>query len=83
MRTPVFQERHLVTTTSRTAWTPRIARTGDIEESFHGMPDLDRGGHDPYAGEHKWPAWQVTLGVVIFCGAFWSGVGFLVTRLLG
>jgi len=38
---------------------------------------------DPYAGEAKWPAWKVTIAVVVFCGAFWTGVGYLVLRLLG
>ncbi len=82
MRTPVYQERHLVTT-SRTAWTPRVSRAGDVDDSFGGVRELDPGGPDPYADEPKWPAWKVTIAVVIFCGAFWSGVGFLATRLLG
>ena len=39
--------------------------------------------HDlPYEGE-KWPAWKVTVFVVAFCGAFWTGVAYLLTRLLG
>jgi hypothetical protein len=38
---------------------------------------------DPYADEPKWPAWKVTLAVVVFCGAFWAGIGYLAFRLLG
>ena len=36
---------------------------------------------DPYADQTKWPAWKVTLAVIVFCGAFWTGVGYLVFRL--
>jgi hypothetical protein len=35
---------------------------------------------DPYVGDPKWPAWKVSLAVIFFCGAFWIGVGYLVTR---
>jgi hypothetical protein len=36
---------------------------------------------DPFAGEPKWAAWKVTLFVILFCGAFWAGVAWLVLRL--
>jgi hypothetical protein len=36
---------------------------------------------DPYADQTKWPAWKVTLAVIIFCGAFWTGIGYLVLRI--
>jgi hypothetical protein len=37
---------------------------------------------DPYAGDPKWPAWKVSLAVIFFCGAFWIGIGYLLTRIL-
>ena len=36
---------------------------------------------EPFAGETKWPAWKVTLAVVLFCGAFWTGIAYLALRL--
>ena len=36
---------------------------------------------DPLADEPKWPAWKVTVAVIVFCSAFWAGVGYLVSRL--
>lgn len=36
---------------------------------------------EPYAAEEKWPAWKVTLAVILFCGAFWTGIGYLAMRL--
>jgi hypothetical protein len=38
---------------------------------------------DPYAGETKWPAWKVTVAVIVFCAAFWLGVSYLVVKLFG
>jgi hypothetical protein len=35
------------------------------------------------AFEPRWPRWKVTLAVVVFCAAFWSGIGYIATRLLG
>lgn len=49
-------------------------------------PFADRGGinpPDPYADEPKWPAWKVTVFVIVFCGAFWAGVVYLLARLFG
>jgi hypothetical protein len=37
----------------------------------------------PLAYEPRWERWKVTLVVVLFCAAFWSGVGYIATRLLG
>ena len=31
----------------------------------------------------KWAAWKVSLFVILFCGAFWSGVIYLGMRLFG
>ncbi len=30
----------------------------------------------------RWPAWKTTLFLVIFVGAFWTGVGYLAIRLM-
>lgn len=35
------------------------------------------------AYEPRWGRWKVTLVVVLFCAAFWSGVGYIATRLFG
>lgn len=83
MRTPVYLERHLATTTTRTAWTTPVTRTDDVEDMHHAVHEFDAGGPDPFADEPRWPAWKVTIAVVIFCGAFWTGVGYLAMRLLG
>jgi len=48
----------------------------------HAIGDIDA-GPDPFADEQKWPAWKVTVAVVIFCAAFWGGVGYLAMRLMG
>lgn len=82
MRTPAYQERHLVTTTSPGSWTPPTHRVGDADNMAHAIGDIDA-GPDPFADEQKWPAWKVTVAVVIFCAAFWGGVGYLAMRLMG
>jgi hypothetical protein len=69
----------LVTTTGANSWTTPARRAGEVES----IGDIDAGGPDPFADEHKWPAWKVTVAVVVFCGAFWTGVGYLAMRLLG
>ncbi|MDZ4760406.1 MAG: hypothetical protein SGJ21_04980 [Alphaproteobacteria bacterium] len=38
---------------------------------------------EPALDTDKWPAWKVTVSVILFCGLFWAGVGYLVLRLLG
>lgn len=37
---------------------------------------------DPYADETKWPAWKVTIALIVFCSAFWGGIGYLIYRLV-
>ena len=32
--------------------------------------------------DDKWPAWKVTVFVVAVCGAFWTGLAYLLVRLL-
>ncbi len=43
--------------------------------------DSDPG--DPYSDEPKYPAWKVSLFVIVFCGAFWAGISYLAMRLFG
>lgn len=45
--------------------------------------DLDISYDDQLAREPKWAAWKVTVVVVVFCAAFWSGVAYIAMRLLG
>jgi hypothetical protein len=73
----------LVTTTGPAVWTPHAPRAGDADSAANIIADIDAGGPDPFADEQKWPAWKVTVAVVVFCGAFWTGVGYLAMRLLG
>lgn len=69
--------------TSPKAWTTPAHRAGETDNATHAVGDIDAGGPDPFADDPKWPAWKVTIVVVVFCGAFWSGVGYLAMRLLG
>lgn len=50
----------------------RSVRAGGAIVRFGGAPE-------PEAG--RWPAWKSALFVVVFCGAFWAGVAYLVSRL--
>jgi hypothetical protein len=65
----------------------RTSATGaDVEASFPaGLRRTadDVGYDDALAREPKWAAWKVTVVVVVFCAAFWSGVGYIAMRLLG
>ncbi len=38
---------------------------------------------EPDFSDEKWPAWKVTVMVVGFCVAFWTGVAYLITSLFG
>lgn len=46
------------------------------------MSDLTE-DYDLPSAELKWAPWKVTLGVVLFCGAFWALVYYLLARFLG
>jgi len=52
---------------------------GDLRRNSPALQDAD----DHTLDEPRWPAWKVTVAVVLFCGAFWMGVGYLAMRLLG
>lgn len=77
----------MATTESRTGWGAPSLRAVDAETSF--APDRRRHAVDdsslidPLADEPRWAAWKVTVAVVVFCTAFWVGLGYLAMRLLG
>ena len=83
MRSPVYAERQLATTTTRTAWTAPAKHVDEAYDLGLAIHEIDAGGPDPFADEPKWPAWKVTVAVVVFCGAFWTGIGYLAMRLMG
>jgi hypothetical protein len=60
-----------------------IVRGDDVAKGSASKPQHDSGAGlpDPYANEPKWAAWKVTLFVILFCGAFWAGIAWLVMRL--
>lgn len=71
--------------TTRRGWNSPVHRVSDSEHPRAGEPvniDLEQ-ENDPYADDPKWPAWKVTLAVVFFCAAFWSGISYLATRIFG
>jgi len=66
--------------TTRTVWL-------DPSRAFSGVPGPDAGLSEQEGGrlepvEAKWPAWRVTVGVVLFCGAFWTAFGYVLVDLL-
>lgn len=72
----------MASTSSRTVWSSVDARHGETADAKRVRRELDPAGPDPLADEKKWPAWMVTLFVVVFCGLFWTGVGYAAMTLL-
>ena len=73
-------------TDSRTGWVTPTLRVADVDASYVDVRRQvadDALQMDPLADEPKWPAWKVTFAVVVFCGGFWAGIGYLAVRLLG
>ncbi len=69
---------------TRRGWNAPANRASATEEQRVNKPvHFDAETPDPYAGEKKWPAWAVTLGVIVFCGAFWTGVSVIFKQLVG
>lgn len=77
------REEPLATTDTHThsAWGGRSLLASDSEDlrTVRGDDVYD----DAFPDEPKWPAWKVTLAVVVFCAACWAGIGYLAVRLLG
>lgn len=71
--------------TTRRGWTTPTSRVSEpADERVRAPFDLESDeAPDPYASEPKWAAWKVTVGVVLFCGAFWAGIYYIAMRLLG
>lgn len=71
--------------TTRRGWTTPVNRAGESEDVRLREPLNREVGEDPWADidEPKWAAWKVSLGVVLFCGAFWAGVYYILARVLG
>lgn len=37
----------------------------------------------PEDADAKWPAWKVTVVVIVFCAAFWGAVAYAAARVFG
>jgi hypothetical protein len=59
----------------------RAPKQGPASREGDPKPRLPSNLPDPLADERKWPAWKVTIAVIVFCSAFWAGIGYLVSRL--
>lgn len=77
-------ENRLATTDTPSAWGGRSLRAGEADETLAGRAARAEDSYDDaLADEPKWPAWKVTVAVVVFCTACWAGIGYLAVRLLG
>lgn len=38
---------------------------------------------DPYQDEARWPAWKVSVFVIVFSGLCWGAIAFVASRLFG
>jgi len=56
---------------------------GDAQTAFAASQRHGDEDDNALADEPRWGRWKVTVVVVVFCAAFWSGVGYIATRLLG
>lgn len=71
-------------THSHSAWGGRSLLASDSEDTLATRNARgDDAYEDAFPDEPKWPAWKVTLAVVVFCAACWAGIGYLAVRLLG
>ncbi len=69
---------------SRTGWVTPTLRVADVDVGFSDArrPVADAAmPSDPLADEPKWPAWKVTIAVVVFSGAFWAGIYWIGSSL--
>lgn len=69
-----------------TAWPEPVTRLGETVASHESARpvryDYDLSPRDPYADEPKWAAWKVMVAVIVLCGGFWAGIGYIAMRLL-
>lgn len=75
----------MTTVDSRTAWggTSRRSDADAFAGDVRRAPAVESEAVDLLIDEPRWAAWKVTLAVVVFCGAFWAGLGYVAMRLLG
>jgi hypothetical protein len=62
---------------------PRASGAGSLRQPHaqETRPDLGRRDPGPGDADAKWPAWKVTSFVILFCGAFWTAVVYLISAL--
>lgn len=79
-------ESRLGTTNSQSGW-GTAARGAGADATYAAAPTRyspwEDVSEERLADEPRWPAWKVTLVVVVFCAAFWTGIGYIAVRLLG
>jgi hypothetical protein len=55
-----------------------MSRQADVGLSEDVIREGERVSADP-----PWPAWQVLLGVILFCGVFWTGLFYVLSAVFG
>jgi hypothetical protein len=65
-----------------------LSETQTIYAPSRKADDADRRTIEPLRtrsvqDEPKWPAWKVSTFVILFCGAFWTGLVWLGSSLFG
>jgi len=64
-------------------WTGALGHGANAQKPDVCLPeDISRDG-ERLSAEQTWPAWQVLLGVILFCGGFWGGLFYLIMGLFG
>jgi hypothetical protein len=69
--------------TTRTVWMDPAGAFSSLPQSPGDLTQPEGGSLLSEAAEPKWPAWRVTLGVIVFCGAFWTAFGYILMDLIG
>ena len=68
---------------ARKGWNLTVTRVSELDELrvHETRPVFEP--PDPYADEPRTAPWKVSLVVILFCAAFWTGVGYIAMQLLG
>lgn len=68
---------------ARKGWNLPVTRISELDELrvHETRPVFEP--PDPYADEPRIAPWKVSLVVILFCAAFWAGVGYIAMQLLG
>lgn len=56
-------------------------RGGAPEAKPEPQPRNSMNAPDPYAHRTKWAAWKISTAIILFSVLFWSGIGYLISRL--